>query len=278
MYAAFFLTLFFLYLTVKFGLNKGIDKVNKYASILFVIFLVVLFGYACSTPGFIKAIHYLFSADLSMVSYKVVVFAFAHALFSLSLGLGILLTYSSYSDKENLNPTIYGVVGINIIVSLIVGVIVYSYLYSFGLSETAGPKLIFEVLPLIFNSLPILGLIFFLLVFFAGFTSMISMFELIISSLKDYLRISREKLDRVFILLLTLFCLLPLLYYDSIEVLDTVFGSYLTIFCALIFLVAIIFFTKEYSFLKRRIYKLYHYLFYIDILVLIVLFVISFFI
>ena len=278
MYIAFFLTLFLLYFVVRLGLNKGIDKLNKIAATFFVIFLIVLLFFAIKSPGFITAIKYFFNFDYSLINFNTIVMAFGHALFSLSLGLGILLTFSSYSDKENLNPTIYGVVIINILVSLIIGVIIYAFLFSFGLSETAGPSLIFNVLPLVFQNYLLFGCLFFVLVFLAGFTSVISLFELIISSLVDYFKIKRKKIDLFFICLLALFSLIPLLCPDSIETLDAIFGSYLTIFGAFLFLLSFLLFAKWFSPVKNRLYKIYYILLYVDLVILLILLIISIFI
>ncbi len=278
MYIAFFLTLFLLYFVVRLGLNKGIDKLNKIAATFFVIFLIVLLFFAIKSLGFITAIKYFFNFDYSLINFNTIVMAFGHALFSLSLGLGILLTFSSYSDKENLNPTIYGVVIINILVSLIIGVIIYAFLFSFGLSETVGPSLIFNVLPLVFQNYLLFGCLFFVLVFLAGFTSVISLFELIISSLVDYFKIKRKKIDLFFICLLALFSLIPLLCPDSIETLDAIFGSYLTIFGAFLFLLSFLLFAKWFSPVKNRLYKIYYILLYVDLVILLILLIISIFI
>lgn len=277
MFAAFFITAFLIYFAVRLGLKKGVGVVNYVSSILFIVFLFVLLYYAITSPGFWVAVKYLFEFNVSAISLKTVVLAFAHALFSLSLGFGILLTYASYSKKEDLNFTIWNIVFSSLLVSILIGIIVYSFLFSYGLDVTSGPRLVFDVLTVAFKDLVVLGPIFFLLMFLIAFTSAISLFELVVASFVDYYGVKLKTVSLIALMVLIVFAIPSLFSVGVIEVLDIVFGSYLTIFCALLFLLMFLLFTKSFSTLSGRIYKLYRAMLYVDVLVLIILFVFSFF-
>ena len=277
MFFAFFITVFLVYLAVRFGLKKGVNVVNYISSVLFIIFLFVLLYYAVASPGFGTAVKYMFSFNASAISLKTIVLAFAHALFSLSLGFGILLTYASYSKKENLNFTIGSIIFSSLLISVLIGIIIYSFLFSYGLDLASGPRLVFDVLTMAFKDLFFLGPIFFLLIFLITFTSTISLFELVVASFVDYYKVKIKKVALIALVVLIILAIPSLFSVAVIEFLDIVFGSYLTIFSTFLFLLLFLIFTRSFSTLEGRIYKLYRAMLYVDLLVLIILFIFSFF-
>lgn len=152
---------------------------------IFFLLLVAFCINSFTLPGFSEGINYLFHPDFSKITPSVVLGALGQAFFSLSLGLGCMMTYGSYfSDKNRLGKTAATTAILDTLVAILAGVIIFPAVFSFGLSPQAGPTLVFEVLPHIFNQLPggmWWSTLFFLLLFLASLTSTVSMSEISIS-------------------------------------------------------------------------------------------------
>lgn len=191
-----------LFLCVNFwilrrGVKRGIERVaNVMMPILFVI-LLVLIVYALTLPGAAKGLKFLFFPDFSRLSPKVAIGAMGQAFFSLSIGLSCILTYASYfkdSDRLMRNATIVAV--LDTVVAVLSGIMIFPVVFSFGMQPEAGPKLVFEILPNIFQQLPggyVWSVLFFLLLFFASITSTISMSEISISFFVEEHHMTRNK-------------------------------------------------------------------------------------
>lgn len=167
------------------GVTKGIERVSN---ILMPVFFLILLAFCINSffmPGFSEGINYLFHPDFTKVTPSVILGALGQAFFSLSLGLGCMMTYGSYfSEKNRLGKTAATTAILDTIVAILAGIIIFPAVFSFGLSPEAGPTLVFEVLPHIFNQLPggmFWSTLFFLLLFLASLTSTVSMSEISIS-------------------------------------------------------------------------------------------------
>lgn len=167
------------------GVSKGIERASN---ILMPVLFLLLIAFCVNSfflPGFSEGINFLFHPDFSAITPGVLLGAMGQAFFSLSLGLGCMMTYASYFNKRNnLSKTAFTTAMLDSTVAILAGVIIFPAVFSFGLSPQAGPTLVFEVLPFIFNQLTggiIWSSLFFLLLFLASLTSTVSMSEISIS-------------------------------------------------------------------------------------------------
>lgn len=179
------------------GVTKGIEKAcNILMPILFIL-LVAFCINSFTLPGFKEGITFLFQPDFSAITPAVLLGAMGQAFFSLSLGLGCMMTYASYFNKDTkLGRTAATTAILDSLVAVVAGVIIFPAVFSFGLSPTAGPTLVFEVLPYIFSQLPggiIWSTLFFLLLFLASLTSTVSMSEISITYFCEEKKMSRKK-------------------------------------------------------------------------------------
>ena len=167
------------------GVQKGIEKMsNIMMPALFLLLIVFCINSLCM-PGAGDGLKFLFCPDFSKIDSSVLMGAMGQAFFSLSLGLGCLITYSSYfSHSTRLVKSASVIAGLDTMVAILAGVIIFPAIFTFGEQPAAGPKLVFEILPAIFTSLPggvIWSTLFFILLFFASLTSTISMSEITIA-------------------------------------------------------------------------------------------------
>lgn len=189
-------------LVVVGGVKKGIEKFTKITTpVLFVLIVVIMF-YSISLPGAQAGVNYLVHADFSKLTAEGVLSAMGQAFFSLSLGVGTILTYASYMRKEdNIIATGCFTAGFDLIFAMIAGFAIMPAVFAAGIEPGAGPGLIFETLPYIFTVMgeqsPFLSgcvsILFFLTIFFAALTSSISMLEVGVSYLVDEKNWSRGK-------------------------------------------------------------------------------------
>lgn len=174
-------TLTMVYIVLK-GVKKGIEKLNL---ILMPLLAVILFGllmYSFTLDSFSKAIEFMFMPDWSKIGVDAVLAAVGQAFFTLSLGMGIIITYSASMAKDaNFVKSSVMVAIVDTSVALIAGIIIFSFLFSAGAESSAGPGLVFISLPLIFGTWGVFGqivaLAFFLALLFAGITSAVSLLE-----------------------------------------------------------------------------------------------------
>lgn len=167
------------------GVTKGIERASNIMMPLLFVLLIVFCVNSFTMPGFDEGVQFLFRPDFSQLSSSVILSAMGQAFFSLSLGLGCMMTYASYfSDKNKLVRTATITAGLDSLVAVLAGVIIFPAVFSFGVSPEAGPTLVFEVLPCIFTQLPggqWFSILFFLLLFLASLTSTVSMSEISIT-------------------------------------------------------------------------------------------------
>lgn len=179
------------------GVTKGIEKASNILMPILFLLLVAFCINSFTLPGFKEGINFLFHPDFSAITPGVLLGAMGQAFFSLSLGLGCMMTYASYFNKETkLGRTAVTTAMLDSLVAILAGVIIFPAVFSFGLSPEAGPTLVFEVLPYIFSQLPggvVWSTLFFLLLFLASLTSTVSMSEISITYFCEEKRMSRKK-------------------------------------------------------------------------------------
>ncbi|MBQ8858642.1 MAG: sodium-dependent transporter [Clostridia bacterium] len=196
----FFLFLAATALIVLFGVNKGIEKVSRVMMPVLVVLILFVSIYACCMPGAWEGVLYYITPDLSRFSYKTVVAAMGQLFYSMSLAMGIMITYGSYMKKEvNLETSVHQIEIFDTGIAFLAGLMVVPSVFAFsgGTAEALGqgPGLMFVTLPKVFDSMPgggAIGAIFFLLVLFAALTSSISLMETIVSTLADKLHWNRR--------------------------------------------------------------------------------------
>ena len=185
------------FMVLRRGIEKGIERIsNIMMPVLFVMLLVFCVN-SLFMPQAKKGLDFLFNPDFSQITPKVMLGALGQAFFSLSLGLTCLLTYASYfSDKTPLVRSATVVALLDTLVAILSGIIIFPAVFSFDMEPAAGPKLVFQILPEIFQQLPggyLWSVAFFLLLFFASITSTISMSEISITYFVEAHKMSRSR-------------------------------------------------------------------------------------
>ncbi len=178
------------------GVQKGIEKWSKILMPGLVMILIGLSIYGVFfTSGGIKALEFLFKPDFSKLSSEGVLSALGHAFFTLSLGMGAMITYGSYLKKDINIPKAAIIISIlDTVIALFAGIAIFSIVFEYGGEPAAGPGLIFETLPILFKDIsPIISISFFLLLTFAALTSAISLLEVVVSYFIDEKNWSRMK-------------------------------------------------------------------------------------
>ena len=189
--------LFLNFLIVIRGVQKGIEKMSNIMMPILFIILIVFCVNSLLLPGAREGLKFLFQPDFSKINGSVMLGAMGQAFFSLSLGLGTMLTYGSYFNSRThivRNATITACLDTS--VAILAGIIIFPAVFTFGVSPTQGPALVFEVLPSIFNQLPsstIWSTLFFFLLFIASLSSTISMSEVAIAFFTEEKKMSRKK-------------------------------------------------------------------------------------
>jgi len=187
---------------VSAGVKSGIEKFNKVTMPLLFVLIVLIMGYSIALPGASEGVAYLVKPDFSKITPSAVAAAMGQSFFSLSLGVGTILTYASYIRKdENILATGLGTVGFDLLFALIAGFAIMPAVFAAGIEPGAGPGLIFETLPYIFAKMGAavpwlsagVAVLFFVTIVFAAFTSAISMYEVGVAYLVEQRGLSRSK-------------------------------------------------------------------------------------
>ena len=133
------------------GVDKGIERASKVMMPLLFLILVVMCVRSVTLPDAEAGLVYLFKPDLSKLTSSVVLSALGQAFFTLSLGMGCLITYASYFSKDtNMQATAWQVTIINTLVAVLAGIMIFPAVFSFGIAPTAGAELVFITLPNVF--------------------------------------------------------------------------------------------------------------------------------
>lgn len=166
---------------ILLGVQKGIEKSSKVLMPVLFVLMLLLCIRSVTLPGSSEGLEFLFKPDFSKLTGASVLSALGQAMFSLSIGLGVLITYGAYVRKEdNLFSTSVIIASADTFIAILAGVAIFPAVFAFGMSPASGPSLVYEVLPNVFNSMPggyIFAIIFFILLSIAALTSTISMLE-----------------------------------------------------------------------------------------------------
>ena len=184
------------FIVVK-GIGKGIEKFSKYLMPLLILLLIALAIRAVALEGALEGVIWYLRPDFSEIGVATVLGALGQVFFSLSLGMGAILTYGSYLDKKANIPQNAMIISISdLLISIIAGLIIIPAVFAFGLEVEAGPPLIFITLPVVFGAMPFgafFGALFFILLSIAAITSSISILEVIVAYFVDEKKWNRKK-------------------------------------------------------------------------------------
>ena len=187
---------------VMAGVKSGIEKFNNISMPLLFVLIIVIMIYSLSLPGASEGVEYLVKPDFSKLTPSAIASAMGQSFFSLSLGVGTILTYSSYMKKEaDILASGFGTAAFDLLFALIAGFAIMPAVFAAGIEPGAGPGLIFETLPYIFGTMVsssaalgrIVSILFFLTIVVAALTSSISMFEVGAAYLVEERKMSRPK-------------------------------------------------------------------------------------
>ncbi|MBP5260312.1 MAG: sodium-dependent transporter [Paludibacteraceae bacterium] len=182
---------------VSRGVRKGIEMSGRILMPVLFLLLLVLGVRGLFMPGAAEGLRFLFMPDFSGVTATTVLSALGQAFFSLSVGMGALLTYSSYfSDEVSLEKTAYQVAGLDTLVAILAGIVVFPAVFSFGIQPSAGPGLVFVTMPEVFAGMPLSNLwssLFYLLLAIAALTSSVSLHEAVVAFISEHFELSRRK-------------------------------------------------------------------------------------
>lgn len=179
------------------GVKEGIERASKVMMPVLFLILIALCVRSATLPGASEGLSFLFNPDFSKIDSSVVLSAMGQAFFSLSIGMGCLITYASYFGKQtNLQTTALQVTILDTLVAVLAGVMIFPAVFSFGIEPTTGPELVFITLPNVFEQLPfgnIWSFVFFVLLALAALTSTISLHEVSTAYVHEEYHISRKK-------------------------------------------------------------------------------------
>ncbi len=185
-------------LVVARGVSGGIERASKIMMPALFVILVLLAVYNMATGAGAEAAAFLLRPDFSKLTAEVALMAMGHALFSLAVGVGMLITYSAYaSPNYRLLPAVAIIAGANTLVAVLAGLAIFSVVFAYGLDAGEGPGLLFVTLPVGFALMPggrIVAFLFFLLVVFAAYTTTIGMLEPVVAWLDERLKWGRARL------------------------------------------------------------------------------------
>ena len=185
-------------LIVLFGVQKGIEKVSKVMMPLLVVLMlfVIIFTFA-TTDGVLDGVVYYLKPDFSNFTYMTVVSAMGQLFYSMSLAMGIMITFGSYMKSDiNIEKSVHQIEIFDMGIAFLAGLMIVPACVAYDPTQISkGPGLMFGVLPKIFDNMPggaVVGAAFFLMVLLAALTSSISLMETVVSTIQDKWKLERK--------------------------------------------------------------------------------------
>lgn len=225
----------FMFLTgyiVFSGVKNGIEKYTKVLMPILLLIIIIISVRSLTLEGSREGLIFLFKPDFSKISWSVVLDALGQAAFSLSIGMGTLITYGSYINKSNNLPrTAFQVSAIDTFIAILAGIMIFPAVFAFNIDPAEGSGLVFIVLPNIFQQMPggyFFAILFFTLLAIAALTSTVSVLEVVVAYFSEELNLSRKKatiIGSVAISVVGIFATLsfgPLAKYKLLD--KTIFG------------------------------------------------------
>lgn len=214
-------------LVVRKGISEGIEKTCKVLMPTLFIILLMLIARSVTLDGAMSGIEFYIMPDFSRLTGEGILAAVGQGFFSLSIGIGTVLTYGSYlSDEESLPSVTASVVCLDTMIALLTGLVIFPAVFAFGINPGSGPGLAFITLPGVFAKMPFgqfFSFAFFALLFTASLTSAIAMLETVVTFAIDQLKWTRTKGAYIFGTLITLLGIPSALSQGACEI--NIFGK-----------------------------------------------------
>lgn len=189
------------FFVLSFSLQGGLERVTKVMMIALLVIMVALAVKGFTMEGSKEGLSFYLIPDFSKLTWPVVVSAMNQAFFTLSLGMGSMAIFGSYMSKErSLMGESVNVMFLDTFVAIVAGLIIFPTCFTYGIEPGAGPSLIFVTLPNIFNNMAggrIWGSLFFLFMAFAAFSTVLAVFETILSAIRELTGWDRKKASLV---------------------------------------------------------------------------------
>ena len=190
-------------LILLFGVEKGIERISKVLlPVLFVLMIALTIRTNTLGEGVKEGILFILKPDFKNIKGSYILAAMGQAFFSLSLGVGIMISYGSYAKKQKgFAKSAFSVIVLDTLVAIIAGFMIFPAVFHFGKQPTGGPGLFFIILPEIFDNIfmgRFFGFIFFALVFIAAITSVISLVEVTLQATVEKTKIKRPQAILIF--------------------------------------------------------------------------------
>lgn len=180
---------------ITLGVKDGIENSTKFLMPVLLIIIIALGIRAVTLPGGMQGLKFLFQPDFSKITSSVILSAMGQAFFSLSLGMGCMITYGSYiSSRNHLSKTAIEVTVLDTIIAVLASVAIFPAVFSLGINPGQGPELVFITLPNVFAQMPggyIWAILFFVLLSVAAITSAISLMEVVVAYLVEEFKMKR---------------------------------------------------------------------------------------
>ncbi len=223
-------------LIVANGVKNGLERWSKILMPTLMVLLIILFIHSLFLDGFTQALAFLFKPNMDQLFSKpdAILSAVGHSFFTLSLGMGTMITYGGYlSKKESLVKSAGIAALLDTVIALIAGIIIFSIVFSYGKEPEGGPGLIFVTLPKLLSQMPgayFISSAFFILVTFAAMTSAVSILEVVVAYAIDALKWSRKKATLVSGLAIYVLGFLSVFSYNKLSDVKIMDLSFLDLF------------------------------------------------
>lgn len=205
-------------LIIYAGVQNGIERAVVVMMPLMFLLLVALAGYNYFTGGFNEAVVWLFTPDFSKIGPSTLLVAIGQAFFSIGVAMGGMMIYGSYLPKSiSITQSVFIIVIADTLVAVLAGLVIFPAVFSNGLDPAAGPGLIFQTLPVAFAQMPggyVFGVLFFVMLSFAGITSMVGLVECVNGWLEDSYDMPRHKSALLVVGSIALLSVLSILSYN----------------------------------------------------------------
>lgn len=204
-----------------FDINAGIERLSKILMPLLLLMMILMAGRVLMLNNSNEGMEFFFRTDFSKITPSVVMEAMGQCFFSLSIGMGALITYGAYMPQtQNVTGTSVQVIVLDTIVALLAGIIIFPAVFAFGFNPAEGPQLVFVVLPAVLGKMSftwISSVVFFALLCIAALTSTISLMEVAVAFLCEA---SDSKLNRhksvLIVAALVLLLVVGCVFYDRL--------------------------------------------------------------
>ncbi|MFT4569243.1 MAG: NSS family neurotransmitter:Na+ symporter [Hyphomicrobiaceae bacterium] len=178
------------------GIEAGIERASKVLMPSLFVLVLILLGYSLNTDGAAQGLDFLLRPRFGELGWDGALAALGQAFFSLSLGMGAMITYGSYIDvQQSVARSALLIAAMDTVLALMAGLVIFPLVFTYGLEPSAGPGLVFITLPEAFRAMPASGFFavtFFSLLMFAALTSAISLLEVVVSFVIDEFGFSRR--------------------------------------------------------------------------------------